>query len=81
MPKPPVHEIRFGLIKASIWHNQTKKGERFNITVSRIYKNGDRWVESSHFGRDDLLLVSKASDLAHTWICEQRRTDKGEGHE
>ncbi|WP_425395432.1 hypothetical protein [Aeoliella sp.] len=81
MPKVPVHEIRFGLIKASIWQNQTKSGGRFNITVSRLYKNGDRWVESSHFGRDDLLLVSKATDLAHTWIYKQQNSEKGGSHE
>lgn len=77
MSKAPVHEIRFGLIKAAIWQNQTKSGDRFNITVSRIYKNGDRWIESSQFGRDDLLLVSKAADEAHTWIFQQQKTAKG----
>lgn len=69
---PPVHELRFGLIKASVWQNHTRSGERFNVTLSRLYKNGERWVESSHFGRDDLLVVSKVADLAHTWICDRR---------
>ena len=40
MAKAPVHEVRFGLIKASIWQNNTKVGERFNVTISRLYKNG-----------------------------------------
>lgn len=72
MPRPPVHEIRLGLIKASIWSNQTKSGERHNVTLVRLYKNGDTWKESSHFGRDDLLLVAKVADMAHTWICAPR---------
>jgi hypothetical protein len=71
MAKQPAHEIRFGLIKATVWQNQTKVGDRFNVTVSRLYRNGDRWVESQHFGRDDLLLVAKTLDLAHTWIFQQ----------
>ena len=71
MSKPPVHTIRFGLIKASIWQNQTRSGDRHSVTIVRLYKNGDTWVESSRFGRDDLPLVSKLSDLAHTWIYEQ----------
>lgn len=71
MAKRPVHEVRFGFIKALVWQNQTKVGERFNTTIVRIYKNGDRWVESSHFGRDDLPLVAKAADLAHSWIFDQ----------
>ena len=72
MSRTPVHEIRLGLIKASIWRNQTKSGERHNVTVSRLYRNGDTWKESSHFGRDDLLLVAKVADMAHTWISTSR---------
>ena len=68
MSRPPVHEIRLGLIKASIWRNQTKAGERFNVTLCRLYKNGEVWKESGHFGRDDLLLTAKVLDLAHSWI-------------
>jgi len=80
MAKQPVHEIRFGLIKALVWQNQTKAGERFNVTISRIYKNGDRWVESTHFGRDDLPLVVKAADLAHSWIYGQAQAgERSEG--
>ena len=66
--KQPVHEIRFGLIKASIWKNQTRSGDRHNVTVCRIYRNGDVWKESHHFGRDDLPVLAKVVDLAHTWI-------------
>jgi hypothetical protein len=80
MAKQPVHEIRFGLIKALVWQNQTRVGERFNVTIARIYKNGDRWIESTQFGRDDLPLVSKAADLAHTWIYSQAHTaERSEG--
>lgn len=70
MSKPPVHTIRFGLIKASIWQNQTRSGERHSVTIVRLYKNGETWVESSRFGRDDLPVVAKVSDLAHTWIYQ-----------
>jgi hypothetical protein len=76
MSRAPVHEIRLGLIKASIWRNQTKSGERHNVTVARLYKNGDTWKESGHFGRDDLLLVAKVVDLAHSWImCSKQPTE------
>ena len=72
----PVHEIRLGLIKASIWHNLTRAGERHNVTLVRLYRNGDTWKESTHFGRDDLLLASKVLDLAHTWIHQQDRAER-----
>lgn len=70
MSKRPVHEIRFGLIKASIWQNHTRSGDRHSVSVVRLYRNGESWVESTRFGRDDLPLVAKVVDLAHTWIYE-----------
>lgn len=70
MSQRPVHVIRFGLIKACIWQNHTKSGDRHVVTVCRLYRNGDVWKESTRFGRDDLLSLAKAFDKAHTWICE-----------
>jgi hypothetical protein len=66
----PAHEIRMGAIKATIWENQTAAGTRHNVTVSRIYKDGDEWKQTESFGRDDLPLLAKVVDLAHTWIFE-----------
>jgi len=71
MAKQPMHSIRFGYIKVNIWFNQTKSGDRHNVTVTRLYRDGDLWRESQHFGRDDLLLLAKALDQAHTWIMQQ----------
>lgn len=67
----PVHEIRLGSIKAAIWENCTANTVRHSVTVSRLYKDGDEWKRSESFGRDDLPLVGKVTDLAHTWIFEQ----------
>lgn len=64
----PVQEIRMGRIRAAIWENETTNGTRFNVTVSRIYKDGDTWKDSNSFGRDDLLVVAKVLDRCHTWI-------------
>jgi hypothetical protein len=69
--KKPVHEVRLGAIKAAIWANETEKGVRHNVTFQRLYKEGDDWRSSDSFGRDDLLLVAKVANLAHTWIYEQ----------
>ena len=67
----PVHTIRFGLIKASIWQNQTRAGDRHSVSIVRLYKNGDTWKESLRFGRDDLPLLWKVADCVHTWILQQ----------
>ena len=71
MPKQkPVHEVRLGTVKAAIWENRTENGLRFNLTVARIYKDGDQWRSTDTFGRDDLLLLAKVVDLAHSWIFD-----------
>jgi len=65
----PVHEIRLGAVKATIWPNDTTSGTRFNVTFHRIYKNSnDEWKQTDSFGRDDLPLLAKVADQAHDWI-------------
>jgi hypothetical protein len=67
----PAHEIRLGRVKATIWANETDNGTRHNVSVNRLYKDGDEWKQTSSFSRDDLPLVAKVVDLAHLWIYEQ----------
>ena len=69
----PVHEVRLGRIKAAIWANETENGLWFNVTFSRIYKDGNNWKTSDSFGRDDLPLLAKVADTAHTWIFMQHQ--------
>ena len=66
----PAHEVRLGAIKAAIWQNETEAGVRFNVTFERLYKDGEQWRSTDSFGRDDLLLLGKVADLAHSWIIE-----------
>ena len=77
--KRPVHEIRMGRIRAAIWENETQNGTRHNVTISRLYKDGDQWKDSTSYGRDDLPLVCKVADLAHTWIFESAAESNGNG--
>ena len=68
----PVRELRLGRIRATIWDNKTTEGRVwYSVTVSRLYKDGDQWKDTSTFGRDDLPIVAKAVDLAYAWIWEQ----------
>ena len=68
----PIHEIRLGAVKATIWENETENGKRHNVQIARLYKDGDEWKQTTSFGRDDLPLVSKVSDMAHTFLFESR---------
>lgn len=84
MPKPqpvhPVHEVRLGAVKAAIWKNPTDNGTRYNVNVSRIYKDGDQWKSTESFGRDDLLVLAKVVDQAHTWIFENAKPQDDRRH-
>src|SRR3954447_15902970 len=67
----PVHTVRLRNIRAAIWANEGDLGTRYNATFCRLYKDGEgNWRSTDSFGRDDLLLVAKVSDMAHTWISE-----------
>jgi len=68
-----VHEIRVGGIRASVWRNETDKGQRFNTTFDRSYRDGEEWKTSESFGRDDLLTVGFVANEALRWIVEQRQ--------
>jgi hypothetical protein len=71
----PIHEVRLGHLKAAVWKNETEGGVRYNVTLSRIYKDGDSWKSTDSFGRDDLLLLGKVADQTHSWIHAQAQEE------
>jgi hypothetical protein len=70
----PAHTVRHRGIKAVVWLNQTDKGPMHNVTLSRVYRDGEEWKESRSMGFDDLMTAAKALFDAHTWISQQRET-------
>ncbi len=75
----PVKEFRLGRILGLIWLNEDDSGNGWhNVSISRLYKDGNEWKKSTSFGRDDLPLVAKVADLCHTWIY-QASQDQTEG--
>ena len=69
-PRRPIQEFRLGRIKAAVWANDTQLGTRHSVTITRLFKpDGESgWRTSTAFNRDDLPLVAKVADLAHTYI-------------
>src|SRR5438105_963319 len=79
--RKPVQTIRLKNIRASIWENHNAESTWHNVTFSRLYRDqGGAWHSSDNFSRDDLLLVAKLADRAHTWVCEQHQTQGDEAH-
>lgn len=73
-PERPIHEVRIGHIKAAIWVTGNSGGVRHTVKVCRVYMGtDDEWKTADNFGRDDLLLLAKVVDLAHTWIVSNAK--------
>ena len=74
-PKP-ISAVRIGRVKAAIWPNETEGRTRHNVTFSRLYKDGDKWKSTQSFSRNDLLVLTKVADLAHSRIFELRQEEE-----
>jgi len=75
----PVRTLRLGRIKAAVWENSTDQRAYYNVTFARTYMDGDKkFRDTDSFGRDDLLLLAKLADLAHTFVCEQMAAQKSD---
>lgn len=67
----PVEEVRIGSVKAAIWRNEGESGPRFNVTFQRLYRTDEgKWQSTAGFNRDDLLVLMKVADAAHTRVLE-----------
>lgn len=72
----PAHKIRAGNLEVTIWRNEGEKGPWFSVTPSRSYKQGEDWKQTDSFGLDDLLMLAKLVDMAHTWIMDQQQQSR-----
>jgi hypothetical protein len=73
----PIHRIRISRVQAAIWQNEADNGTWYNVTLSRSYKDAkDEWKSSDSFSADDLLLLAKVANEAHSWII-QKQQDRG----
>lgn len=64
----PVQQLRNRRIKAAIWENHGPKGVFYTVTVTRSFKQGDKWQDSHSFSHNELLIVAKLLYDAHTVI-------------
>ena len=75
----PVKTLRLGRIKAAVWENRADQRTFYNVTFARTYTGDDQQPhDTDSFGRDDLPLVAKIADRAHTFIFERLAGQKPE---
>ena len=67
----PVKTFRLSRIKAAVWENENEQ-KFYTVTFARTYVDDDnKYHDTDSFGRDDLPLVAKLADQAHTFIFER----------
>jgi len=68
----PVHEIKLGRVRASVWANgRDRQIVWYSVSLSRIYRDGDKWKSITSFGRDDLPVIAMAAEMAYAWIWNE----------
>jgi hypothetical protein len=77
--KAPAQTFRLGRIKAAVWENESDQKKFYNVTFARTYMGEDKnYHDTDSFGRDDLPLVAKLADQAHTFIFSRMAGQKAE---
>ncbi len=75
----PVKTLRLGRIKAAIWENNADQRTFYNVTFARTYMDeAKQFHDTDSFGRDDLLLLGKLADQAHTFVCDRLAGQRGD---
>ena len=70
-PNLPIKTFRLGRIKAAVWENEGEQ-KFYTVTFARTYMDeANKYHDADSFGRDDLPLVAKLADQAHTFIFER----------
>jgi hypothetical protein len=67
----PAHQLRSRSVKCALWRNETDKGVFHNITLERIYKDGEVWKSSSSFGISDTGDLETVIKQAREWVANQ----------
>ena len=71
--QPPVAKLRIGSITGSVWQRTHAEGTFYSVSFERRYRDKDgQWHSSQSYNADDLLVLAKLADQAHSKILELR---------
>ena len=72
MSNTPTKRFRIGAVTAAVFENEGNgNGKFYTVNVTRSYKDGSDWKNTSSLNAGDLLNASKALERAETWISQQ----------
>jgi len=75
--KKPAAKVTLYPVSAAIWRNQNTSGVFYSVTFERSFKDdAGKWQSSPTFNANDLLLLAKVADQAHSEIYKLRANDR-----
>jgi hypothetical protein len=75
--KKPAAKVTLYPVTAAIWRNQNPSGVFYSVTFERSFKDdAGKWQSASTFNANDLLLLAKVADQAHSEIFKLRAKDR-----
>ena len=73
----PTETIRDGLLKATVWRNETDKTVFYSVNFSRSYQDDKRsWKDTDSFSGTDLLRIANLATQAYNRTVELRQMDR-----
>ena len=64
----PVKKFYIGDVTASIWKNEGKNGAFHNVTLTRRYRDGEEFKDTSSLSKYDLTKAIQVLARALSWI-------------
>jgi hypothetical protein len=76
--KKPIARIALHPVSAAIWKNHGNLGDGFySVTFERRYRDSSgKWQSSTSFSSNELLVLAKVADLAHSEIFRLRANER-----
>jgi len=78
MANAPIKQFAVGKgVRASVWKNESKKnGSWLNVTITRTYRDGEEYKDTTSYRPEELLFVNVASDLAYKWCLRWEQANQ-----
>jgi len=76
MSAQPIHELRFGFVRASIWANGPNHELKHHVTFQRLYKDGDVEKVATGFRTIDLPVLAFTTDEAYWWLKAREESEQ-----
>lgn len=68
MSAEPLHEVRFGDIRASVWTNTGTTGTFYHVTFQRLYLEDGKTKTANGFRTLDLPVLAYTANEAFKWV-------------